>query len=280
MTDGQYRTMCPMNCHPTLCGMKVSIEVGQVTAIEGDPEHPDSQGFLCLRGHAAKEIIDNPKRLLKAKVRSNRNSPDWNSVEWSDAMTRFADQLQNNTPESFAIWLGHGDLATNYGTRLGGLLSRRFAHLYGANWWHPAMVCWGLGAFGLGLTGALAVNTKEDIGENSDLIILWGVSMASQPNTIPHLKKARDRGAQIISIDVRKNETSGYTQRGFIIKPHSDAALALGMMHVLINEGCTDENYIQQHTVGYASLSSNTSNNMILIGRVSKPVFMQTILFG
>ena len=60
------RTMCPMNCHPTLCGMLVDVEDGRLVGVRGDPDNPDSRGFLCVRGHAAREIIDNPKRLLTA----------------------------------------------------------------------------------------------------------------------------------------------------------------------------------------------------------------------
>ena len=54
------------------------------------------------------------------------------------------------------------------------------------------MICWGLGGFGLGLTGVLDVNTKEDMGANADLIILWGANVTSQPNTAPHLSAARN----------------------------------------------------------------------------------------
>ena len=63
------RTMCPMNCHPTLCGMRVDIEGGKVVKVQGDPDNPDSRGFLCIRGQAAKEIYDNPARLLHPLVR-------------------------------------------------------------------------------------------------------------------------------------------------------------------------------------------------------------------
>ena len=66
------RTMCPMNCHPTLCGMLVEIEDGRVLSVKGDPDNPDSQGFLCVRGQAAKEIIGNPARLLHPLVRDRR----------------------------------------------------------------------------------------------------------------------------------------------------------------------------------------------------------------
>jgi anaerobic selenocysteine-containing dehydrogenase len=58
------RTMCPMNCHPTLCGMLVEIEDGRLLGVAGDRDNPDSQGFLCVRGQAAGEIIGTPARIL------------------------------------------------------------------------------------------------------------------------------------------------------------------------------------------------------------------------
>ena len=56
------RTMCPMNCHPTLCGMLVDVNNGRLVGMHGDKENPDSQGFLCVRGQASQEIIDNPQQ--------------------------------------------------------------------------------------------------------------------------------------------------------------------------------------------------------------------------
>ena len=67
-----FRTMCPMNCHPTLCGMLVDVADGRVTGVRGDPDNPDSQGFLCIRGQASREILGNPKRLLHPLIRVAR----------------------------------------------------------------------------------------------------------------------------------------------------------------------------------------------------------------
>jgi anaerobic selenocysteine-containing dehydrogenase len=63
------RTMCPMSCHPTLCGMLVDVEDGKLLGVRGDPDNPDSRGFLCVRGQASGEIIGNPRRLLYPLVR-------------------------------------------------------------------------------------------------------------------------------------------------------------------------------------------------------------------
>ena len=83
------RTMCPMNCHPTLCGMLVDVEDGKVAAVHGDPDNPDSRGFLCIRGHAAREIIGNPQRLLHPLRRSPRSGA-WQQTTWEDALDAIA----------------------------------------------------------------------------------------------------------------------------------------------------------------------------------------------
>ena len=72
-----FRTMCPMNCHPTLCGMLVDVEDGRVVGVRGDPDNPDSQGFLCVRGQASREIIGNPPRLLHPLIRVARGREEW-----------------------------------------------------------------------------------------------------------------------------------------------------------------------------------------------------------
>ena len=62
-----------MNCHPTLCGMLVDVDNGGVTGVRGDPDNPDSRGFLCIRGQASREILGNPRRLLHPLHRSPRS---------------------------------------------------------------------------------------------------------------------------------------------------------------------------------------------------------------
>src|SRR5229473_4280454 len=87
------RTMCPMNCHPTLCGMLVDVEDGRVVGVRGDLDNPDSQGFLCVRGQASSEILDNPKRLLHPLVRAQR-SDEWQRASWDDALTLIVERMR------------------------------------------------------------------------------------------------------------------------------------------------------------------------------------------
>src|SRR5579871_647647 len=250
------RTMCPMNCHPTLCGMLVDVEDGRLAGVRGDPDNPDSRGFLCLRGQASREIIDNPRRLLTPLVRARR-SDNFRRASWDEALDLIAERMSAAGREAVGTWSGHGLFANNYGTRVSAHLVRRFSNLYGCQWWNPTMICWGLGAFGLGLTGILETNTKEDMGANSAMILLWGANLASQPNTARHLVAARQRGAHIVAIDVRRTEAFAQSENALIIRPGTDAALALGMMHVIVREGLCAADFVARHTVGFDALAAH-----------------------
>jgi anaerobic selenocysteine-containing dehydrogenase len=247
------RTMCPMNCHPTLCGMLVDIENGKLAAVRGDPDNPDSRGFLCIRGQAAREIPDNPARLLHPLVRDRRTEA-FRRASWAEALERIATSIAAEKPEATAIWPGHGTFTTNYGTRLSAQLFARFANFHGSQFFSPTMICWGMGAFGLALTGMLETHTKEDMGEHSRLILLWGANFASQPNTAPHLNAARERGAHVVAVDVRRTEATAKADEVLIVKPGSDAALALALMHVICAEHLHDAAFVERHTVGFDAL--------------------------
>ncbi len=250
------RTMCPMNCHPTLCGMLVEVDGDRVSRIAGDPGNPDSRGFLCVRGQAAGEILGNPDRVLHPMIRSRRTG-EWRRVAWSDALDLVVERMRTAGRESVGIWSGHGAFTTNYGTRITAQLLRRFANLWGCQWWSTSSICWGLGAFGLGLTGVLETNTKEDMGAHAALILIWGANLASQPNTARHLVAARRRGAHVVTIDVRETEAGAQSDRTLLVRPGTDAALALAMIHVIVTRGLHDRAFVAAHTVGFDALAAH-----------------------
>ncbi|HJU19490.1 MAG TPA: molybdopterin-dependent oxidoreductase [Stellaceae bacterium] len=248
-------TMCPMNCHPTLCGMLVDVRDGVLQGVRGDRDNPDSQGFLCVRGQASRDIIGNPKRLRKPLIRKRRGEDAWREAGWDEALDLIAGQIAAAGREATALWGCHGNLANGYGPHTGSQMLARFANLYGCQYWSAAMICWGLGGFGLGLTGTIEINTKEDMGANSQLIVLWGANLVSQPNTARHVMAAKRRGARIVTIDVRWTEAAARSDEVLLIRPGSDAALALAMMQVIIAEELYDGDFIAGHTLGFAELS-------------------------
>ena len=255
MATHTVRTMCPMNCHPTFCGMLVDVsDARRVLGVKGDPGNPDSRGFLCIRGRAAAEIPDNRLRLTQPLVRDGRRGEDrWRPVSWAEALERIVTAIEATKRERVGIWFGHGAHVTGINRPL----IMRFGHLGGMQVWNPAIVCWAMGAYGLGITGVIEANTKEDMAEHSRLIILWGANLASQPTTAPHLIEARKRGARVITIDVRRTEASRHADLSLLIRPGTDAALALAMAHVIVAEGLVAREFIARHTMGYEAYAEH-----------------------
>jgi anaerobic selenocysteine-containing dehydrogenase len=249
------RTMCPMTCHPTFCGMKVETEDGRLKGIAGDKENPDSKGFLCVRGRNTGEIFGNGKRLLTPMIRDSRDSDDWRPAGWEEVNALIVSRMKAAGAPHVGLWSGHGSFTT--GSAVTGQLSQRFADFYGCQTWSAAMVCWGLGGLGVGLTGALKTHTMDDMAANANLVVMWGANIASQPNTAPRLVAARRRGARVVTVDVRRTEASAQSDDTLVIRPGSDTALALSVMHVLVAEKLYDADFVKAHTTGFKELAEH-----------------------
>ncbi len=246
----QVTTMCPMNCLPTQCGMTVEVEENRLLSLKGDQLNPDSRGFLCIRGRASREIFENPKRLLHPLRRVGERGEDrWERCSWDEAYTMIVDAIQHTQPERVGLWRGHG-IGTTGPT--GTMLVSRFGLLGGFQQWASAIVCWAMGGYGLGLTGTVRTNTKEDMAANSRTILLWGATLTSQPDLAPHLVEARKRGAYVIHIDTRRTEASRHADEVLLLRPGSDAALALALAQVILAERFHDQEFIERHTLGFA----------------------------
>ncbi|MBA2394624.1 MAG: molybdopterin-dependent oxidoreductase [Ktedonobacteraceae bacterium] len=251
----QITTMCPMNCIPTQCGMTIEVEDNKLVSLKGDVNNPDSRGFLCIRGQATPEIFENPKRLLHPMRRVGERGEDrWEACSWDDAYKMIVDAIEQTQPERVGLWRGHGTGTTG---PAGNTLVSRFGMLGGFQQWNTAIVCWAMGGYGLGLTGTLKTSTKEDMASNARTIILWGATFASQPDLAPHLIAARKRGAYVIHIDTHRTEASRHADDVFLLPPGTDAALALALAHVIVQENLYDQSFIDSFTLGFAQFAAH-----------------------
>lgn len=233
--------------------MQVTVENDRLVKIAGDKDNPDSEGFLCVRGLAAGEIVNNPQRILYPMARARRTD-EWQRIGWEDALDRIVAGIESVGRDKVGLWPGHGVITNDFGVFAHGQLAMRLAVMSGFQMWDPSMICWGLGAMGIGLTGTMEVNTKEDMGANADLILLWGANLVSQPNTARLLATAKRRGARVVAIDVRVSEACRSAHEAYIVKPGTDAALALAMLHVIVRDSLHDKDFVAAHTVGFERL--------------------------
>lgn len=210
-----------------------------------------------MRGKAAHEIVGNDRRLLTPQIRKTRGGSKWSGASWDVALDEIAGQMRAVGRERVGFWQSHGNWANDYAFGLKRAQMDRFANLYGCQFWNPAMICWGLGAFGLGITGAIETSTKEDLGAHSELVILWGANTVSQANTLRHVEIAKRRGARIVVIDVRKTEASALAHDVILVRPGTDAALALAMMHVIVGDKAWDAAFVSENTVGFEALKQH-----------------------
>jgi anaerobic selenocysteine-containing dehydrogenase len=186
-------------------------------------------------------------------VRDRRAADAWTDVSWDAALDRIAGAVRAAGPAATAVWAGHGVFLNG----LGGQFSLRFANMAGTQWWNPSIVCWGLGGFGFSLTGVTEVHTMDDLAGNAELVVLWGANLVSQPNTAPRIVAAKKRGARVIAIDIRRTEAFEQADESVLIRPGTDAALALAMMHVIIREALHDETFVREHTSGFEALAEH-----------------------
>ena len=251
----QVTTMCPMNCTPTQCGMTVEVEENTLVSLKGDQHNPDSRGFLCIRGRSTREIFENPKRLLHPLRRVGARGDDrWEQCSWEEAYAMVVGEIERTQSERVGLWRGHG-IGTTGPT--GTTLVNRLGLLGGFQHWASSIVCWAMGGYGLGLTGTLQTNTKEDMASHARTIVLWGATLASQPDLAPHLIQARKRGAHVVHIDVRRTEASRHADDVYLIAPGSDAALALALEQVILAENLHDQAFIDHYTLGFSQFATH-----------------------
>ena len=244
-----------MSCHPTLCGMLVEVDEDQLLNVKGDPDNPDSQAWLSVHTRASLERDLRQPEQAAAPVGSGQAQraifvEPAGTKRWVASHQRWRQARRKQRP----FWPGPGTFTTNFGTRISAQLLARLANFHGCQFWNPTMLCWGLGAYGLGLTGMPETHTKEDMGQHANLILRWGANLVSQPNTARHVLAAKRRGAHVVTIDVRHSEAAAKSDEVLIIRPGTDTALALALIHVICGEGLHDAAFVARHTVGFDPL--------------------------
>jgi len=254
------RGACPHDC-PDTCAMLVTVENGRAVRVAGDPDHPFTQGFLCAKVNRYVERTYHPDRLLHPMRRSGpKGSGRFVRIGWDEAIAEIGDRLGEiaqsaDGPEAILPYSYAGTM----GLVQSSSLDRRFFHLLGASMLDRT-ICSMAGTVGMRMTLGANVGADAEGLPESDLVLLWGTNtLTSNPHLWPFVLEARKRGARVIAIDPLRTRTAAQCDEWIAIRPGTDAALALGIMHVLFARGLEDRDYLARYTLGEDALRARAA---------------------
>ena len=248
-------SVCALDC-PDACSLLINIDAsGRGSKLRGHPDHPVTRGFLCGKVARYLEREYSPDRLLHPLRRTGaKGEGRFARISWDEALDEIASRLKEIAASFGAESVLPYSYAGTMGLLNGAGMDRRFFHRRGASRLDRT-ICSSAGT--VGLTDALGIRYGIDPEQfrNAKLIIAWGANiLATNVHLWPFIVEARRNGARFYTIDPHSNRTGQLADRHYSIRPGSDTALALAMMHVITSEGLEDRDYVQRHTLGFDDL--------------------------
>ncbi|MGO9309808.1 MAG: molybdopterin-dependent oxidoreductase [Spirochaetia bacterium] len=252
---------------PSGCPVRITLEGDRITKVI--PEKAGAEGRCCNRCGRAAEIVYSPDRILHPLKRSGaRGENMFRPVSWDEALDAIADGLRGvadlHGPQAACLYTGRGtferslwEMLAPAGVRETSAWSLLFPFGSpnttgaGSNCYVSHAVLAPAATFGV-----WGADTSADL-ENAHLVVVWGTNPAnaSPPQTMRRIEASVARGARVVVIDHRRTETARRTgARWLAIRPGTDGALALSMLHVLIEEGLYDRDFARRWTVGFEDL--------------------------
>ena len=246
---------CPHDC-PDTCSLVTTVENGKAIRVQGNPHHPMTDGVLCTKVSRYTERTYHPDRILHPLKRTGpKGSGQFAPVSWDEALDDIANRLSSiaaNDPQAILPYSYAGTM----GQVQGEAMAMRFFHKLCASLLDRT-ICSSAGSEALAYTFGAKMGMRVEFFAESKLIIIWGSnSIGSNLHFWRIAQEAKRNGAKLICIDPRKSETAEKCHEHIALRPGTDAALALALMHVLIQNDWLDHDFITQHTLGWDALRS------------------------
>jgi len=248
------RTVCK-DCH-VACGVLVHVKDGKIAKVEGDPEHPLNQGIMCPKGLAIKQLVYHPDRIIYPMKRAGeRGEGKWQRISWDEALDTIATKLK--------------EIIDKYGPyailgSVGGKPSKNMRAWYvvinslgSPNvGWTDAPYCFG--PFPIAAVYTYGAFISWEMGsdvKNTNCVVIWGGHPASShPTWARMFMQAKARGAKTIVVDPRFTSMASKADLWLQLRPGTDAALALGILNVIINEELYDKEFVDKWCIGFEEL--------------------------
>ncbi len=244
---------CPHDC-PDTCSLLTTVVDGVATKVQGNPDHRHTDGALCTKVSRYAQRTYSPDRVLHPLKRSGpKGSGQFQRVSWEEALADIAARLKEIAARDPQAVLPYSYAGT-MGLVQGESMAARFFNQLGASLLERT-ICSSAGGAAMGYTLGAKVGMRVEFFAEARLILIWGSnSIASNLHFWRLAQEAKRNGAKLICIDPRKTETADKCHEHIALKPGTDAALALGLIHELVTHGWLDHDYIRQHTLGWEAL--------------------------
>jgi len=265
MTESQaeekvFRSVCRV-CHGG-CGAYVTVRDGKVVKVKPDPASPMNKGWMCVKGLSSPEIANHPDRLREPlKRKGERGSGQWEKISWDQALDEICGLLEKYRSESGpeSIALGQGTGRHHY------MHTVRFANALGTpNWYEPGLAHCFIPRITVSNMTYGGFVVADYYGQTAPKCILfWAhnpLVSGADGELIISTKRALDKGAVGIAVDPRRSETAKRCEQWLALRPGTDAALALAMINVIINEQLYDKDFVENWTSGFEKLKAHVTD--------------------
>lgn len=250
------RSSCRM-CHG-VCQVLVHLDGDRVVKVTGDPDSPTSRGYLCPKGAASPELLYHPDRLTHPLRRVGmRGEGKWERISWDEALTematRFSDIKKESGSEYLALCQGTGRPYIDF--------TQRFASAFGTpNFVAPGHICYFPRVLASILTmGQLPVVDAYGFGgQTPSCVMVWGCNVTQAGGADGMcggtIERVLQKAQKVIVVDPRRTDPASRADHWLQLRPGTDGALALGMIHTLISEDLLDHQFIAMYTEGFTKL--------------------------
>jgi anaerobic selenocysteine-containing dehydrogenase len=242
-----------------MCSLIAHVEDGKVVRVQGDPDHPYTAGFACGKVNRDADAVNSPERIATPLRRTGpKGSGQFKKITWDEALDEITTKWKAIIGESGPLALLGYAYSAHQGLMNRGLVNGLF-HALGSSRLQAGTVCdtcceeaWNV------TVGPVGGADPEDV-VHSDLVVSWGADLAATNVHYWSLveQTRKKRGLPVIVIDPRRTRSAKAADLYLPIRIGTDAALALGVMHILVRDGLANRDYLARHTLGFDKVETD-----------------------
>ncbi len=249
--NGRIPTLCRQCAQH--CGIYAHVEEGRVTKISGNKSHPENLGMVCPKGREAPEWVYHQKRLTGC-LKQTANG-DFSAIAYEKALDEIAQKMMDIRDQAgvhaMSAWTGEA-----IGFLQQEAYAQRFIHAFGSpNFFTADSVCFALRL--MAYATCQGYWTYPPDFERARMTVLWGSNPAySHPPFMQRINRSRRQGGKLVVIDPRRSVAAKKADLFLQLRPGTDAALALGLIHFLIEKKAYDKLFVEKHSTGFNKLAA------------------------